>query len=256
VPKVKQGMTDQESWYSEDAFWELVEPLLFNQQRRSRAKEEVDKIEKLLEIDERANILDLCCGIGRHSLELSGRGYDVTGVDRTERYIEAARREAKKRNMDAKFVVADMRDYRSSNSYDVVLNLFGSFGYFENSADDQRVVQNMYDSLRPGGNFLIETMGKEILARDFQARDWDEEGDLLILSEKKITQNWGRVETRWIAIRGTDRIEHQVSIRSYSASELATLLRSCGFSDVRVYGSIDGAEYDQAAPRLVVVGCR
>ena len=60
---------------------------------------------------------------------------------------------------------------------------------------------NMSDSLRPGGHFLIETNGKEILARDFQARDWDENGDLLMLSEKTITQNWGRVETRWIAIR-------------------------------------------------------
>ena len=249
-------MSDQDSWHSQDAFWELFEPLLFNQQRQSLAKEQVNKIEKLLQIDESAQILDLCCGNGRHSIELSERGFDVTGVDRTERYIEAARLEAKKRNLNAMFVVGDMRDYRSPNRYDVILNLFGSFGYFEDSSDDHKVIENMYDSLRPGGQLLIETMGKEILARDFRARDWVEEGDLLILSEKKVTQNWGRIETRWIAIRGTERIEHRVSIRSYSAIELSSLFDTCDFSEVQVYGSLDGTKYDQEAQRLVVVGCK
>jgi SAM-dependent methyltransferase len=247
-------MSDNDSWHSQDAFWELFEPLLFNQRRQSLAKEQVNKIEKLLQIDESAQILDLCCGNGRHSLELSERGFDVTGVDRTERYIEAARLQARKRNLKAMFVVDDMRDYRSPDRYDVILNLFGSFGYFEDASDDHKVIENMVDSLRPGGQLLIETMGKETLARDFQARDWDEEGDLLILSEKKITQNWNRVETRWIVIRGTERIEHQVSIRSYSAIELSSLFDTCGFSEVQVYGSLDGTKYDQEAQRLVVVG--
>jgi hypothetical protein len=97
-------------------------------------------------------------------------------------------------------------------------------------------------------------MGKEILARDFQAKDWHEDGDLLVLSEKRASQNWGRVETRWIVIRGTERVEYQVSVRSYSAVELSCLLAHCGFRDVCVYGSLDGTEYDQAAQRLVVVG--
>ena len=183
-------MTDQTAWYSQDAFWALFEPVLFSQRRRSLASEEVTKIESLLQLDEGARILDLCCGIGRHSLELSARGYDVTGVDRTERYIEAARLQAQKRNLNARFEVADMRTYALPNRYDAILNLFGSFGYFDDPADDRKVVEHMLASLRPGGQFLIETMGKEILARDFQARDWEEVGDLLILSEKEISQNW------------------------------------------------------------------
>ncbi|MDX1417595.1 MAG: hypothetical protein R3293_25555, partial [Candidatus Promineifilaceae bacterium] len=150
--------------------------------------------------------------------------------------------------------IGDMREYRSPNRYDVILNLFGSFGYFEDSSDDRKVVRNMHDSLRPGGQFLVETMGKEILARDFQAKDWNEEGDLLILSEKRITQNWGRVETRWIVIRGAERMEHRVSIRSYSAVELSSLFDACGFTDVQVYGSLGGIPYDQEAQRLVVGG--
>jgi SAM-dependent methyltransferase len=247
-------MNDQDSWHNQDAFWELLEPVLFNEQRQLRAKAEVEKIKKLLQIEEKARILDLCCGNGRHSLELSQRGFDVIGVDRTTAYIEKARSEAEKRGLDVAFVVGDMREYCAPNSFDIIMNLFGSFGYFEDPGDDRKVVENVYASLRPGGRFLIETMGKEILARDFQEKDWGEEGDLLIMSEKKVSQNWGRIETRWIVIRGTERIEYRVSVRSYSAVELSSLLAACDFPQVRIYGSLDGTEYDQAAQRLVVVG--
>ena len=247
-------MKEQEPWHGQDAFWELFGPVLFNPQRQASAAAEVEKIEKLLQIEEHAKILDLCCGNGRHSLELSERGFDVTGVDRTAAYIERARVEAERRGLDVVFVVEDMRECCAPNSFDIVMNLFGSFGYFEDPEDDRRVVENMYASLRPGGRFLIETMGKEILSRDFQTRDWDEQGGLLILSEKTVGQNWGRIETRWIVIRGTERIEHRVSVRSYSAVELSSLLAACGFPVVQVFGSLDGTEYDQAAQRLVVVG--
>jgi hypothetical protein len=94
------------------------------------------------------------------------------------------------------------------------------------------------------------------MAHDFRERKWEEQGDLLLLSEQRVTRNCGRIETRWIAIRGARRFDHRVSLRSFSGVELASLMSSCGFPDVRVYGSLDGTDYDQAAQRLVVVGRR
>lgn len=247
-------MTDPDSWYSQDAFWETFGPILFTQERWASALDEVAKIVKLLAIDGPARILDLCCGPGRHSLEFARRGYDVTGVDRTAAFIKQARADAAQGNLSVDFVLGDMRDYCAPDRFDVIVNLFGSFGYFENDEDDRKVIRNMAASLRPGGRFLIETAGKEIVASHFRERDWNEVGDLLVLSEKKSSQHWRRVETRWIVIRGTQRFEQRVSVRSYSAVELSTLLRDCGFAQVRVYGSIDGTDYDQHAQRLVVVG--
>lgn len=249
-------MSDEGSWHSQDAFWEMVEPMVFNRQRVSAAQMEVGQIVKLLQIAPQARILDLCCGIGRHTLELSRQGFEVVGVDRTTTYIEKARQVAAENDLRAEFVVGDMRDYCVPAGFDIVLNLFGSFGYFEDPGDDRKVVANMYASLRPGGRFLIETMGKEILARQFQEKDWTEEGDLLLLSEKKVGPEWRRVHTRWIAIKGTQRLEHRVSVRSYSAVELSSLLFECGFPKVRVYGDLEGIDYDHAARRLVVLGCK
>lgn len=247
-------MSKQDSWYDQDAFWEVLGPVLFNPQRQSSTPEEVEKIVRLLQIEGKAKILDLCCGRGRHSLEFSRRAFDVIGVDRTAAYIQAARLEADKLNLPATFVLGDMREYCVPNNFDIIINMFGSFGYFENPDDDQKVVTNMFNSLRPGGRFLIETAGKEILARNFQERNWSEEGDTLILSERKIGHPWSHVESRWIILQGTKRVEHRVSVRSYSAIELSSLLTRCGFPKVRVYGSLDGIDYDQMAQRLVVVG--
>ena len=178
-------MSEQESWYSQDAFWELFEPILFNQQRLSSTPEEVDKIVKLLQIEDQAKLLDLCCGRGRHSLEFSRRAFDVIGVDRTAAYLEKARLEAEKFSLNATFIHDDMREYCVPDHFDVIINMFGSFGYFEDPDDDRKVVTNMHTSLRAGGQFLIETAGKEIVARNFKEMEWNETDDLLILSERK-----------------------------------------------------------------------
>jgi len=249
-------MVDQNSWQEQDRFWEIFEPILFNQERQSSAKAQVEQVVSLLKIQQGDRILDLCCGTGRHSLEMAQQGFDVVGVDRTTSFIEKAKQEAEIRNLEVGFVVGDMREHCQPNSFDIVMNLFGSFGYFEDSDDDRQVVMNMHASLRPGGKFLIETMGKEIALREFRERDWSEEGDTLVLAERKPYQNWSRIQTRWIVIKGDQRYEHTVSVRSYSASELSSLLSDCGFQNVQVYGDLEGIAYDQAAKRLIIIGTK
>lgn len=249
-------MSDQNGWHNQDAFWQLFEPILFNRERVANARPEVENLVRLLQIQPNDRILDLCCGPGRHSLELARRGFAVVGVDRTASFIEQARLEAANDQLEVEFVVGDMREYCQPASFDVVVNLFGSFGYFEDPDDDQQVIKNMYASLRPGGRLLIETMGKEIAARGFQERDWSEDGDTLVLSERRPYQNWRRIQTRWIVIRGGQRVEHTVSVRSYSAVELSSLVAESGFVDVQVYGDLQGRDYDLEAKRLVVMATR
>lgn len=246
-------MSNEDSWYSQAAFWEIFEPILFNQQRLSHTEQEVDELLHLLNLNGKRRILDLGCGIGRHSLALAARGHAVVGVDLMEAYIDRARQAAAQRLLVVDFAVGDMRMYRGDDEFDVIVNLFGTFGYFDDEGN-RRVIENSFAMLRPGGQFLIETAGKEILARNFQERDWSEDGDLLLLSERKVRGHWQRIDTRWIVLRGNERTEFNVSVRSYSALELAELFHTCGFVDVRVFGNLAGAAYDQHAQRLVAVG--
>jgi len=81
-------MAGTKPWHEEDAFWTELEPILFTEQRIGAAAEQVDQVLTLLDVPPGATVLDLACGVGRHSLELARRGYRVTGVDRTSTYLK------------------------------------------------------------------------------------------------------------------------------------------------------------------------
>jgi SAM-dependent methyltransferase len=239
----------KESWYEQDEFWKLIEPLLLNSERKLLAVKEVEQIVSLLKLEPGVSICDLCCGPGRHSLELARLGYGVTGVDRTGLYIEQAKKKANEQGLDIRFVQEDMRNFCEPDAFDAVINFFTSFGYFEESRDDKRVLENVYKSLKEDGKFVIDIIGKEVLARIFQEKRWYEEDGVIILEEAKLNEDWSSVENRWIIIRDEERDEFRFTLRLYSAAQLSELLKSCGF----VYGDLSGAPYDQTAKRLVVV---
>jgi len=247
-------MEETKPWHEDDMFWETWGPVMFSQQRLADSPAEVERIVSLLGIRPGACVLDLCCGVGRHSLELARRGFDVTGVDRTRRYLDQASEQADKEGLKIEFVQDDMRTFCRPDTFDAVINMFTSFSYFEDPEEDRQVVVNVYRSLISGGVFLLETMGKEILARIFLERNWHEENGVLILEERKVSRNWGWMENRWIMFKDDKRTEFKVTHRLYSATELAAVLAGCGFTQVDVYGDLSGGAYDQTAKRMVVVG--
>jgi len=241
-------------WHEQDEFWEAFEPALFAQTRSSAAPIEVDSSVSLLQLQPGMRILDLCCGPGRHSLELARRGFRVTAVDRTRRYLDKAAAQAAKEGLQIEFIQEDMRTFCRPNTFDAVLNLFSSFGYFEDPQEDRQVATNISRSLKPGGALIMEMMGKEVLARIFQERSWHEEDGVLILEERRIRSGWDWIDTRWILFQDGRRIEKTLSLRLYSAAELTSLLATCGFARSEVYGDLAGSLYDHTAKRLVVVG--
>jgi SAM-dependent methyltransferase len=247
-------MSDPKDWYEDDTFWDTLAPMLFSERRLQNAEPEVDAIVSILGLTSGARILDLCCGVARHALEFKRRGFQVTGVDRTKAYLDKARKLALEEGLEIEFVREDVRKFCRPNTYDSVVNLFTSFGYFDDPEDDRTVVRNAYESLREGGSFLIELKGKENVAQEFEKRDWQETDEFIMFEERKISRNWSRIECRWIVLKGNISREFKISHRLYSAVELSTLLRECGFRTVDVYGSLAGEPYDENATRLIVIG--
>jgi SAM-dependent methyltransferase len=226
---------------------------MFGTERWQMAANDAEPLAKLLDLKPGARVLDLCCGPGRHSLELARRGYPVTGVDRTTGYIARARALAEAEGLPVELVVEDMRRFVRPGAFDAVLSMFTSFGYFEDAAEDRLVLEHAFTSLRPGGRILIELMGREVLARIFRERVWDEEEDgSFLLQEHRLAPDWGWIDNRWILIRDGRSEEFRFGHRLYTATELGALLRSCGFADVQAFGSLAGTPYDHQAGRLVV----
>ena len=246
--------TKEKPWYEQDDFWETFGPMMFTEQRITGAAEEVEQVLTLLDLQAGAKVCDLCCGVGRHSLELARRGFELAGVDRTASYLAKARARAKDEGLNVEFIAADVRSFIRPEAFDVVLNLFTSFGYFEDDDDNAKMLENINASLKPAGRLVVEIMGKEALARVFQERDWHESDDTILLEERKLSEDWRRIDTRWILLKdGKQQAECRFSLRLYSAVELKELLKQCGFSHVDIYGSLAGEPYDQNAKRLVVV---
>jgi len=244
-------------WYDDDSFWETFQNYMFDPRRLELAVAEVDQMIVLLGLQSGASVLDLCCGIGRHSVEFARRGFKVTGVDRTTPYLDQARATASKENLKIEFVLSDMREFSRPAAFDAALNFFTAFGYFENPADDAKVARNLLDSLKPGGRLIVDMNGKEIMARKFRERDWGTREDgAIVLEERRVLDGWKRVESRWTWIRGSERRSSTLVVRLYSGVELESLLREVGFREVGLYGNLSATPYDQNAERLVAVASK
>jgi SAM-dependent methyltransferase len=253
---MEKNMDKTIPWHEDDSFWETWGPLMFNPDKIAAAKEEMGKVVALTELSPGASVLDLCCGIGRCSLELARRGFNVTGVDRTTSYLTEARKQAEQEDLDVEFIRDDMRKFIRPESFDCVISMFTSWTYFENPDEDKQVILNAYSSLKPGGKLVIQTHGKETLARIFQERGWNERDGVIWLQEREVRNNWSWMWNRWILLKGNERIEGEITHRVYAGSEIVNLLTDCGFSKVELFGDLDGNPYDQNARQLIAVGYR
>jgi SAM-dependent methyltransferase len=198
-------------------------------------------------------VLDLCCGFGRIALELARRGFSVTGVDITETYLQTGADDAAYENLEVEFVLQDVRAFKRPDSFDLAVNLYISFGYFDDPQDDLLFAKNACESLKKGACFIIETLGKEIAVRDFVEAEWFERAGYTVLTEYAPVDSWGGLRNRWIIIKDDQRIEKVFTQRLYSAAELRRLLLDAGFSAVEIYGGWDEAPYDQRAEALIAV---
>jgi SAM-dependent methyltransferase len=239
-------------WHEEDAFWETVP--MFGEEHWQKAPEQVEQVLALTGVQPGARVLDMPCGVGRHSLELARRGMHVTGVDRTAAYLATAHERAAAEGLDAEWIQDDMRCFCRPAAFDLAINLWTSFGYFEDPAENERVLANLSQSLKPGGALVMEMLGKEVLARVFVPRDWQEMPDgSLFLMERAISRDWTWIDNRWILVKEGRRTDYHVSHHLYDGAGLSSMLRAAGLAEVAVYGGLDGSAYDTQARRLVAV---
>jgi SAM-dependent methyltransferase len=247
----------QRSWYKEffgQHYLDAYQPVLTHE----RTVREVDFIEKTLALPKGAKILDLCCGHGRHLIELACRGYEMTGLDLTSVFLDVAREEADRRGLNVRLELRDMRDIRFVNEFDAVINVFTAFGYLESDEEDQKVLEAVARALKSGGLFLMELMHRDSLARIFQPRGWYEtDAGLKVLEERSFDPLTGRNNVRHITIYpdGTTR-EMCHSVRIYTLTELNRMLTRAGLSMESTYGGVDGSPFTLESRRLIMLSRR
>lgn len=152
-PESAKTNSDAESWFT-SWFDTPYYHILYKDRDDKEAQVFMDNIVHYLNLPEDAKILDLACGKGRHSIYLNEMGFDVTGADLSENSIAEAHKFA---NDKLRFVVHDMRE-NCPKKYDAILNLFTSFGYFENEEDNFKTLKAIHESLTEYGFAVIDFM--------------------------------------------------------------------------------------------------
>jgi SAM-dependent methyltransferase len=138
-----------ESFFVQGHFAEELDRVSTRQTER-----EVAFIVETLALPAGARILDLCCGVGRHTVPLATRGYLMAGLDLDLAALERAERRADEAAVDVAWHQADMRDIPYQGELDGVLNLGGSWAYYETDDEDSQVLASVARALKPGGLFL------------------------------------------------------------------------------------------------------
>ena len=204
---------------------------------------EIDLFSNILHLERNHKILDLCCGQGRHSLELANRGYHhVEGLDRSRYLIQKAKNTAKKNGYLIKFKDGDARQLPySTDSFDEVLILGNSFGYFETINEDLKVLKEVQRVLRPWGKLLIDISDGEYLQTHFQPRSWEWiDKNYFVCRERSLSLDGQRLISREVInhVNKGVLVDQFYSERLYSKDKIKDLLLAAGFSDITFHGSL------------------
>jgi len=203
--------------------------------------DEVTLLNEILDLGADDRVLDLCCGQGRHTLELARRGFhNVEGIDRSHYLIGKAKQRAKSENLDVKFRVGDARKLPfQSDRFATVLIMGNSFGYFDTPQDDLKVLREVFRVLMPWGRILVDIADGEYLRNNFQARSWEWiNSKLFVCRERSLSADGNRLVSREVVTDVEKGIvaDQFYAERLYSRETLNDVLTEAGFTNVEFKG--------------------
>lgn len=248
--------TPSKPWYV--AFFEGDYRYLYENQPgvgEERTRLQVDFIERTLALPQGAQVLDLCCGWGRHAIPLAQRGFRVAGLDLSASHLELAAREADRAGVHLDLVRSDMRLIPFTQQFDAVINLFTAWGYLETEQEDQKVLDAISGALKPGGFFLIDLINRDYLMRNYIARHWESLQDsVLVLYDRSFDPKTSRNDVRMVLVQpdGTRR-ETGHSLRVYTLTEMIGMLKAAGLTFREVWGAFDGSPFTMDKSRMIVL---
>jgi len=215
----------------DDDYLYFYEPLLNDQ----RSDAETDLICSLGPVERDNRVLDLACGHGRIANRLAERGASVTGYDLTPAFLERARADAARRGVSVEYVQGDMRDLAWSETFDVVINWFTAFGYFDD-AQNRRILEAIRRCLRPGGRLLLELNHGPALWAGFLPSVVSRRGDDVMIDEHRYDALTGHVRNRRTVMRGGQVRSFCFSNRIFAFPELRDWMVGVGFRRVDAFG--------------------
>jgi SAM-dependent methyltransferase len=239
-------MENSSKWF-ETWFNSRYYHILYNNRDEQDAEFFLDHLIDYLQPKKEDRILDLACGRGRHSVYLNKKGFDVVGVDLSTESIEYA---SKFGNDKLFFEVHDMRNLLCTNSFQYVLNLFTSFGYFERKWENEKVILNIAKTLVPGGKLILDFLNAELIKQAEYKEDNKIIEGILFKIKKEIKDQFIIKSIDFTDANTNYHFEEKLSLLTQKDFEY--FFKKAGLSIEATFGDYSLSPFDiEHSPRLI-----
>lgn len=217
-------------------------------------------VQNVLGLSAGDEVLDLCCGHGRHAVLLAKAGFKVTGLDLSAQYLEQAAKNSASAGVELELVHSDMREIPFDSRFDAVVNLFTSFGYLggylESDAEDMKVLHQVSKALKPGGKLLIDLINRDwVVANNLVDERKVHPNGTMYQEHRELDLANGRIQNSFVVTTPDGRSHHSdgLTIRLYTLSELTDMLADAGLVFEAAYGGYESEPYTAETRRMIVV---
>ncbi|MCX6086983.1 MAG: class I SAM-dependent methyltransferase [Caldiserica bacterium] len=221
----------------------------------ARTRQQVQQLLRLCTVLPGAVVLDVGCGVGRHSIELAKLGFRVTGVDMNADYIAACRERTEQLGLNAEFHAVDSRVMKLDVRADLTISLWSSFGYYGEIGDLQ-ILERVAEHTRRGGHVVLDIENRDYIVKHFVAEEWHEHEQELVFEKRRFDATDGTVSTRRVVLSGGVRREYHRVLRMYTVTELTALLEAAGLQPQRWCGDYDGSRFGFESKRMIAIAER
>tara|TARA_B100000900_G_C20393101_1_gene639465 strand:+ start:141 stop:863 length:723 start_codon:yes stop_codon:yes gene_type:complete len=235
------------SWYK-NWFDSEYYHILYNNRDHNEAELFINNILKILSPTKKSYFLDLCCGKGRHSILLNKMGYRVDGMDLSKNSIKQALRE-KKNNLN--FFVRDMRKIKGHNKYDFILNLFTSFGYFNNTNDNHLVISGVTKALKKNGLFIIDFLNIKKTLKELNKSE-----KIKINEINFYIKRWSDLNFLYKKIEFEEKnkkFEFTERIQLLNKEQIVNLCSKSNLKNTSTFGDYQLNEFNENSERLILL---
>lgn len=240
-------------WFEEWFDSPLYEKLYANRDEQEAAQL-VQLLVDTLPLEKCSKILDLGCGRGRHAINLNKEGYKVTGIDLSEQAITTAREKAVALGLDnIRFEVRDMRN-PLPETFDAIVNLFTTFGYFKSDEENAGVLESVTQMLEPGGIFVLDYLNAQQVKQSFRPADEGEFHGIHYEIQRYLSNNSiiKEIEFSGEQIGGTKKYAERVKL--YGLSWFEREMGKRGLEIDHIYGDYKGSDFHpESSSRLLLI---
>jgi len=225
---------------------------VYQHRNENDAEDHIKLILGNVKIPSAAKILDMACGAGRHAIILARKNFHLTAVDLSENLISIAEQSAQNENLKINFVQSDIRKYETKDKFDLIINLFTSFGYFESDEENFAVLQKAYHLLVENGFFVLDFFNSEFLQQNLVEFSEENLGGAEIHQYRKIKEN--RVTKKIVITKNGNLSTYEESVRMFTKDEIVNAIQNIGFDIYKTFGDFLGNEFDRLnSPRLIMI---